>query len=402
MFDESTGQVFQEWTLSRRDVNIRTRDHDWPFRLQPPVLTAEPTEGPRSLMDMVARVVAENIASVTDEHMDAMPWTVRSRVWRLLKEGGLCLHAWKLFNRKTPDGEGVKACGYTHHICKTYDNALQVYTRPLDAPATQFISHLFLSRGCEFSTSELLCLADMRNLGILEIVQAEGTMDGLSGRPHVTDRLVRGWSEKEDPFPALRLLRVWCVESTTEASFQWVSKFPGLAVYDVVGRREDWRKGKERALEKGWRRDSSTLIGDFKKTYLMLFDSGKAGELVQDSPCTSLKTLEDVFAQGPPVVLMKPVVPSKPIASLTLGHTGWPEVASSYRGYKVGRTIQNTFTRFSAILGSTGSSQPVPDEKEKDIKAAPGSTRAEAGHQKGVVRSRKRKRLDDVLRSMAG
>lgn len=401
MFDKSTGQVFQEWTLSRREVNNRPRDHDWPFRPQPPALTPEPTVRPRSLVDMVARVVAENIASVTDEHMDAMPWPVRSHVWRLLQEGGLCLHAWKLFTRNTPPGdEDVKAghYSYRHQSCEVYDGELQIYTRPLDAPATQFISHVTLTSGCEASTTELLCLADMRNLAILEIIQLVPEMEGLSGRPHVTDRLVRGWSEKEDPFPALRLLRVWCAQSTTEASFQWVSKFPGLAVYDVAGRREDWRKGKERALEKGWRRDNSTLVGDFEKTYLMLFDSRKTDELLQDSPGTSPKTLEDVFDKGPPVVI------SKPIVSLTLGHSGWHEVAPSYRGYKVGRAIRNTFTRFSAIRGSAVSSQPVPDEKAKDVKPAPG-TRAEAGHQKGVkgvVRSGKRKRLDDVLRSMAG
>jgi hypothetical protein len=357
---------------------------------------------------MVARVVAENIASMTDEHMEAMPWTVRPRIWRLLQESGLCLHAWKLFTRNTPPGdEDVKTGHYRHQTCEVYDGELQIYTRPLDAPATQFISHLTLTGGCEASTSELLCLADMKNLGILEIIQPGSEMGdfpafrpkGFLARPHVSDRLVRGWAEIEDPFPALRLLRVWCIQpSTTEASFQWVSKFPRLVVYDVMGQKEDWRKGMECALEMGWNRDKSQLPADFVKTYVMLFELKEAMERLRESPEISLRTLEDLF-----FVRGRSVVPSKPIASLTMGCKGFPEIVSMMlsASHTSGSTTRNTFTRFSAIRGRTRPSHPASEEKEKDVKPAPG-TRAEAGYQKGVVRSRKRKRLDDVLRSMAG
>lgn len=187
------------------------------------------------------------------------------------KTRGLCLHAWKLFSRLLLRDGDEKTLGlyrYRQHICKP-SYRLRSYTQPLISPSADFITHLVISGGCEFSTNEMLCLAEMKNLGVLEIIQPADEL--WSAFPEVTDRLVRGWSEKEDPFPLLRVLRIWGDQSTTQESFRWVSKFPALALYDVMGSREDWTRPHEYAVEEGWElAESASRLQDSLLRYLML------------------------------------------------------------------------------------------------------------------------------------
>ncbi|KAK0725316.1 hypothetical protein B0H67DRAFT_127367 [Lasiosphaeris hirsuta] len=71
-------------------------------------------------------------------------------------------------------------------------------------------------------------LADFKNLSLLEF---NGPHDSHADR--VGDRLVRGWSEKTSPFPALKVLRITDSTFLSEQSFCYVSKFPSLCVYDI-------------------------------------------------------------------------------------------------------------------------------------------------------------------------
>ncbi|KAF9770002.1 hypothetical protein IL306_012511 [Fusarium sp. DS 682] len=157
---------------------------------------------------------------------------------------------------------------FRKHICHPGSD-LTRYTQPLTAPPTDFITHIVIAGGCTFNTHDLLCLADMPNLGALEIIQpADRNLF-----PHISDRLVRGWSEKPDPFPLLRILRIWGDETTSQASFQWVSKFPSLALYDVIGARDAWHARKATAQEHGWEQADSPpyRLEDSLLRYLMLF-----------------------------------------------------------------------------------------------------------------------------------
>lgn len=139
---------------------------------------------------------------------------------------------------------------FRHHICRP-GGELRRYTQPLTSLSAEFITHLVISGNCAFDTRELLCLTEIKNLGVLEIIQPTDTIRDVVS-PEVTDRLVRGWTEADDPFPLLRVLRIWGRDTTTRESLQWVSRLPSLAMYDVVGTREDWKNSTSYAMEHGW------------------------------------------------------------------------------------------------------------------------------------------------------
>lgn len=84
MFDQSSGQVYKEWTLPRQSISTRSR-HDWSRRRPYPLFTARGVRGPRSLVDMTTNVIANNIGDVTDEMLDALPSRLLWRVWRFLE-----------------------------------------------------------------------------------------------------------------------------------------------------------------------------------------------------------------------------------------------------------------------------------------------------------------------------
>lgn len=184
----------------------------------------------------------------------------------------MCLHAWKLFSKILLAEDDEKTLGmyrFRQHICHPTDE-LKRYTEPLTSLSTDFITHLVISGGCEFSTHEMFCLTGLKNLGILELIQPADDM--RTAFPAVNDRLLRGWSEMDDPFPLLRILRIWGDEYTSEDSLRWVSKFPALALYDVMGSRESWQDPTGASLKFGWELAvPASGLEDSLLRHLMLF-----------------------------------------------------------------------------------------------------------------------------------
>ncbi|CAG7556591.1 unnamed protein product, partial [Fusarium equiseti] len=274
MFDQDSGQVFKEYVMSRGALAESDENAaDWSKRRPYPSFTARGPRGPRPLVDMAISVLADNIGKVRSRsHLEAIPSNMLWRIWRYLEARGVCLHAWKMISKILMDDQDDKTLGlyrFRQHICRP-GNDLARYTEPLTAPPTDFITHLVLTGGCSFSTHDLLCLADMPNLGALELIQPADELRTVF--PTVSDRLVRGWTEKPDPFPLLRILRIWGDQSTTQESLKWVSKFPSLALYDVMGAREDWTKSYEAAAKNGWEQDDAPSgLEDSLLRYLMLF-----------------------------------------------------------------------------------------------------------------------------------
>lgn len=386
----------------------------------------------------------------------------------------MCLHAWKLFSKSLLKDEDEKTLGlyrYRQHICKP-SYALRFYTQPLTSLSADFIAHLVISGGCEFTTNEMLCLAEMRNLGVLEFLQPADELGSVF--PEITDRLVRGWTEMEDPFPLLRVLRIWGDQSTTQQSFQWVSRFPALALYDVMGSREDWKRPDESAREYGWElAEPASRLEDSLLRYLMLLapegetglqrhkemarsidsdlvalcsdsrsavkfvergqapelldyltDAAKVqtpswdidasargshscrgvafeawafwlyafiGQLHQDRDLEALGERSGSQAVAGPFVL-----PSKPMACLSLGHTARGGVSSkpSYVSRGLFSTKRYTFTRRSVITGSRFD-DPIPVQDTMPAAAAVRDPKQENG-----FRRQKRVRLNDVLSSL--
>jgi hypothetical protein len=344
------------------------------------------------------------------------------------------------------------------------------------SPNIDFITHLVISGGNDFTTSEMLFLTDIKNLGVLEIIQPADELGATF--PQITDRLVRGWSEKPNPFPLLRVLRIWGDQTTTQGSLRWVSKFPSLTLYDVKGAREDWASPDEEAIDQGWEAagPSSSGIEDSLLRYLMLFsqleetivkplrdlarsidsdllslcgDSGcevkfvpssqapplldyltdtakisapsswqRDGNLTAARACHGIafeawafwlysligqlnedRDLEAAGARtGTQTVVGPFVLPSKPIASLFLGHSGRGGISlkPSYVSRGLFATNRHTFTRLSALRGATtteNASESAADPKTSFLPT-------ESVKRANSIRSQKRKRLNDMLGSL--
>ncbi|OLN94273.1 hypothetical protein CCHL11_02856 [Colletotrichum chlorophyti] len=225
---------------------------------------------------MAMHLVAENIGDVTEQHLarEDLPRRYLWRIWRLLENRGVCFQAWKTFSKfllSEDDEKTLSLYRYRQHICQPTES-LRHYLRPLESPAFEFLAHLNISGFCSFGENELLALGRLRNLAILEIIQPADELRTVF--PKVDDRLVRSWSEMDDPFPLLRILRLWGDESVTKHSLQYVTKFPSLALYDVNASRSDWRDAVDTALGEGWEM-AEPLYGpqDSLLWYLILFDS---------------------------------------------------------------------------------------------------------------------------------
>lgn len=385
---------------------------------------------------------------------------------------GAHLHAWKLLSASLLREDEEIPLGlykFRKHICKPSGD-LQTYAKPVTSLSLDFITHLVLSGGCHFSVTDLLSLTDIKNLGVLELIQATDH-DGIT-TPDISDRLLRGWSEKDDPFPLLRILRIWGDRSVTQASLRWVSCFPSLVLYDVQAYRNDWMKPHEHALEHGWEVvETSTGPNDSLINYLAHLSPSEDGEIrVQDLARTADSDLLalcgdsrcpvrfDPTRQAPPLLayltgtdrhglpsydpdvalrearachgvtfeawafwlysivgqlsddrdlearskrpphqaVVGPfVLPSKPMACLFLGHSGRGGIASkpAYVSRGLFSTRKYTFTRRAAVARDA-KAQPLPKAKDP-IARTPKDTNGTL-----KMRKEKRKRMDDMLKSM--
>ncbi|KAF5696761.1 hypothetical protein FMUND_15604 [Fusarium mundagurra] len=271
MFEPDSGPAFSEYVMTREAL---TAEHnaDWSRRRPYPSFKPRGTKGPRSLVDIAISVVGDNFGKIRSAtHLESLPKAILWRIWRYLEARGVSLHAWKYLSKLLMEEGDEKNLGlyrFRHHICHPGNN-LTRYIQPLTAPPSDFITHIVISGGCTFNTHDLLGLADMPNLGVLEIIQPTEQ----TAFPNISDRLVRGWSEKPDPFPLLRVLRIWGDETTSKASLQWASKFPSLALYDVIGARDAWDASKVAAQEHGWEQADAPphRLDDSLLRYLMLF-----------------------------------------------------------------------------------------------------------------------------------
>lgn len=397
-----------------------------------------------------------------------------SVVRRTDDDRGAHLHAWKLLSEsllKEDEDIPLGLYKFRKHICKPTGD-LQTYARPLTSLSLDFITHLVISGGCHFSVTDMLSLTDMKNLGVLELIQSTDH-EGVT-TPILNDRLLRGWSEKDDPFPLLRILRIWGDRSVSQGSLRWVSRFPSLALYDVQAYRDDWTKPHEHAAEHGWEVvETSTGPNDSILGYLAHLSTSDDGEvrmqdlartadsdllaLCGDSRCT---VRFDPTRQAPPLLsyltgteraslpsydpdvalrearachgvafeawafwlysivgqlsddgdlaaeskrpehqaVVGPfVLPSKPMACLFLGHSGRSGIATkpAYVSRGLFSTRKYTFTRRAAAVHC--------DEAEKPAHAAQPTVKPTETANGGLrMRKEKRKRMDDILKSMNG
>lgn len=115
MAQAAAGPLFKEWTLPRNSISAQ-RDHNWSRRRPYPLFTPRGARGPRSLLDMVTNVVANNIGDVTMEHMEATPTRLLWHIWHFLEARwvgaisiGLMSPDYPCFNMLTGEAEAY-AC----------------------------------------------------------------------------------------------------------------------------------------------------------------------------------------------------------------------------------------------------------------------------------------------------
>ncbi|OTB12521.1 hypothetical protein K445DRAFT_378473 [Daldinia sp. EC12] len=221
----------------------------------PPIATPGPLlslriKGARCLFDMTMRVVADNIATLEIGNLDVVPFRVTYRIWNFLVrddrpiplQSYLVLATCLAKQHRKYGKEDLMPKGLFHfnHAIGTPFLPLLSYIKPLTSNSFDFIVHLVIAHvRISFSEHEFLVLSDLKNLGVLEIIQPNRLT--LHKFPRITDSIIRHWSEVPNPFPILRVLRIWGFDCTTFRSLTYLNKFPSLVVYDVAGRKRDWQ-----------------------------------------------------------------------------------------------------------------------------------------------------------------
>ncbi|EEY23629.1 conserved hypothetical protein [Verticillium alfalfae VaMs.102] len=303
MYDRETGQVYRETVVSGAP---RGAEADWARHVDLPSWrgrSGRGVQGPRSLADMAMHTVAENIGSLSDDHLGrhVLPARILWRIWHLLENRGVCFQAWKTFSKlllAEDEDKTLDLYRFRHHICRPSQD-LARYLQPLQSTSVDFLCHLSINGRCAFDTSELLALASLRNLAALEIIQPADAAARASF-PRVSDRLVRSWSEAAAPFPRLRVLRLWGDDAVSQHSLPYLARFPALRLYDVHGARSDWPAADVLAQHHGWT-VGAPLHGlqDSLLWYLMLFAPlDEDGRTTHGGPGVTLKELARGIDEG--------------------------------------------------------------------------------------------------------
>ncbi len=112
---------------------------------------------------------------------------------------------------------------------------LSDYTVPLRVGAGpgafDFLASLTIDCLLGFGSNELLDLADLKNLVLLELFEdPSDKTDSV-----ITDRLVRGWHDTPNHFSGLQILRIINNQALTHHSLPFILQFPSLRFYDVSG-----------------------------------------------------------------------------------------------------------------------------------------------------------------------
>ncbi|ROW15647.1 hypothetical protein VPNG_02075 [Cytospora leucostoma] len=214
-------------------------------------------KGPSSLLDMAARVAAVNIHTFDTSYLDDLaPRALQAVLNQLTKRpDSMSLSAWKcawqiIHQLQSPEPPMTLALQRFHQQFELPTAPLSVYLNPLQSGSFTFISHLKISGSCLVKSTELLQLPSLvKNIGILEIIEPDNPAITF---PHPSDRMIKAWSQQDDPFPKLKVLKIHTRGHVTEDCLQYVTRFPALALFNVLGMEDDWQRADALADDYGW------------------------------------------------------------------------------------------------------------------------------------------------------
>ncbi|ROW00183.1 hypothetical protein VSDG_03502 [Cytospora chrysosperma] len=267
--------VSKEWTAQP----TYNRDIGWDRRPRPKPPTRHPgrngdthqgRKGPSSLTEMAARVAAANVHNFDPLYLrDLSPTALQAILKQLTRlPETISLSAWKgawkiIQELKDPQAPMALALQRFHQHFQETTAPLSAYLKPLQSDSFAFISHLKIAGACQADSTELMQLpALVKNLGVLEIREPD---DNSLPFPRLSDRLVRGWSLHEDPFPWLRVLKIYTHDALTLECLQYVTRFPALAMFELHIAAIDLYSSKIRA--KGLAKDYGWIYARWSDPY---------------------------------------------------------------------------------------------------------------------------------------
>jgi hypothetical protein len=127
---------------------------------------------------------------------------------------------------------------------------LSVYARPFKNIDPDLLGYLCIDNITHFEAHDLLSLAGLQSLAVLELIARDPASEGI------TDRTIRGWSEvKPVAFPHLRVLRIISrTHAVSETSLRYVLAFPRLNIFDVTALPDSkWQNAAGIAGVSGWK-----------------------------------------------------------------------------------------------------------------------------------------------------
>ncbi|KAK4242857.1 hypothetical protein C8A03DRAFT_10902 [Achaetomium macrosporum] len=290
--DEHLGLAAFRQSLASLAGAYGKRDKDWALTPESPVFfpPARGSKGARPLMCMCLRVVAENMSAISksmigDIKEDKLLWKLWEQIPRRVHaiDAPMSLHAWEILSywlQKSSfsdawaiflKGKEQQSENLLDIACKrnergevtipmamyryrqqinSPDCGLSVYTSPLHE-LTDCLVYLCIDNA-DFDTYEMLSLARLKQLAVLELIERDWSDSQLS------DSMIRGWSEvaaEIELFPELRVLRIASDRhQVTEASLHYVLKFPKLEIFDVTeAYHSTWDNATQIAEEFGWK-----------------------------------------------------------------------------------------------------------------------------------------------------
>ncbi|KAK4231965.1 hypothetical protein QBC38DRAFT_450821 [Podospora fimiseda] len=240
--------------------------HNWSLiseftDLFPPGRSGKGTKGPRPLTIICTRVLAEHFqyANVEDIQDIRLPERFINRLDAELDARrslrALAFEAWKNW-LKLCDVDGGDDVRFHQEvdIRKFGTHDLPLYTKPLVSHSLDFIVRLNIQPVSIFpqAAHQLLSLTDLPNLVRLVLDDCGRPNDVNPPPPAISDRLIRGWSEKPRPFPRLASIDLMAQPGQlTRQALRYASIFPLLLEFIMSKGLPSPRRGED-ALVRSW------------------------------------------------------------------------------------------------------------------------------------------------------
>ncbi|KAK4042957.1 hypothetical protein C8A01DRAFT_13467 [Parachaetomium inaequale] len=250
----------------------------------PPARSKRGSKGPRSLVAMCLRVLADNIAAASRDSIWHLPEHLKWALWRELYPRNMAFQTWKIVSGVLWGASYIRADSGTNkphdeaflmsmfRYCQEIVNPpcdLSVYTAPFMEMETDLV-YLCIDNVARFQTHELISLAKLPQLVVLELIER----DAADSR--IGDGLIQGWSEVDImPFRHLRVLKITSrTHWVSERRLEFFLELPRLEILDITAtpksRLRTSSRVKDIVARCGWKitEPSGSLFVSYAEAYL--------------------------------------------------------------------------------------------------------------------------------------